>query len=271
VTQDDSFLTVVNAKDDQRTRTRAVVVIGACIAGAMILVRQPMLFGLPGYLWSTSLLLGGVVFAYQSGLFVRTHTLLRLASIRRDGLLATQKLNVGDFAGAREAFALLLVSARSLGAFHAVHVLMFGVTRFFEGETKEGLTLVSRAIASGWLDLRHTRAVREAAETWRVMMLLDVGEVEEARRRSENPRDSLITGAMAVEATAGNWDAVLAYAEKALANPEFPKAGRPTVAGLARFAAKQKGVSAKDYERILKDEPLGVLALKNPTLRRFLG
>jgi hypothetical protein len=269
-----AVLAVPNARADKALRGRFVLIVGLMVGLALVVVRQPMLAGLPGYAWAISVLLGAVTIAWRTGIFARAHALLRLGAIRRDGLLATQKLNAGDVAGARVLFEGLLVQARPLGAFHAVHVLMYGVTRFFEGDTKEGLALAARAIDSGWFDVRQTREVRDAAETWRVLMLLAAGEVKEARRRVDAAsKHSLLTAALAVSAHEKDWDAVIAEATRILALPEaqFPKAGRPTVAGLGRYAAKKKSATAEPFERVLGSEPLGELARKNPALKRFLG
>jgi hypothetical protein len=264
-------LSVPNAKQDKSRRGKIALVLGLAVAFALILVRQPMLGGMPGPMWSTAVMIGAIVLAWQSGLFPRAHALLRLGRIRRDGLAATAKLNEGDIAGAREGFAQLLVTARPLGAFHAVHLLMYGVTRFFEGATQEGLTLAARAIDSGWLDLRHTRAVRDSAETWRILMLLEAGELAEARRRVDTaPRGALTTAAIAVSAYDGKWDAVLEDSKRALEDPRFPRAGWPTIAVLGLHAAKKLGRDGSAFKKCLDEQPLGPLALKNPALKKFL-
>ena len=260
---------MVNAHEDKARRSRLAILLGVSVAISLFLVRQPAIAGVPGYFLSTSVLLGAFALGWWSGLFTRAHAVLRLSSIRRDGLAATAKLNAGDFAGAKEAFARLLVTARPLGAFHAVHVLMYGVTRFFEGDTKEGLTLVSRALDSGWLDLRHTREVRDAAEAWRVLMLLDSGEVAAARRKVDSGA-KVGTAAITVSAFEGKWEAVFEEAIRALGDQQFPKQGRPTVAVLGAFAAKKLGRDGEGFTACLEKEPLGPLALKNPVLKKFL-
>lgn len=251
---------MVNAHEDKARRSRLAILLGVCIALALFLVRQPSIGGVPGFYLSTSVLLGAFALGWWSGLFRRAHAVLRISSIRRDGLAATTMLNAGDFAGAREAFAKLLFTARPLGAFHAVHVLMYGVTRFFEGETREGLALASRAIDSGWLDLRHTREVRDAAEAWRVLMLLDSGDLAAARRKVDSGA-KLGTAAITVR---------FEEAGRALGDQQFPKQGRPTVAVLGLFAAKKLGRDGGDFKTCLEKEPLGPLALKNPVLKKFL-
>ena len=265
-------LEVVNAREDKTRRGRVAVMIGVSVAVAIFLVRQPSLGGLTGSQGALAVLAGGFALAWWSGLFPRAHAMLRLASIRRDGLAATAKLNVGDFAGAREGFAKLLVTARPLGAFHAVHVLMYGVTRFFEGETKEGLKLASRAIDSGWLSLRNTREVRDAAEAWRVLMLVQEGELAEARRRAQaGPKGALATAAIVVTAHEEKWEALLDEATRALGDEQLPRLSRPTVAVLGAFAAKKLGRNGAVFANCLEKEPLGPLAKANPVLQRFLG
>ncbi|MDP1823828.1 MAG: hypothetical protein Q8L48_11310 [Archangium sp.] len=263
-------LAVADAREDKARRGRIALMLGVAVVLASFLVRQPLLGGLPGYAWSTSLMVGALVLAWQSGVIGRAHAMLRLGAIRRGGLAATAKLNAGDVAGAREGFAALLHTARPLGAFHAVHVLMYGVTRYFEGETKEGLKLVSRALGSGWLDLRHTVSVKESAETWRILMLLDLGDLAEARRRVDATRKgTLALAALAVSAHEGKWDEVLQDAERTLADAQFQKAGKPAVALLGLYAAKQLGRERSPFQKYLAESPPGPLQLKNPALRKF--
>lgn len=262
-------LVVVNARDDKRRRGQLSVMLGVSAVLAMILVRQPLLAGVPGYVWSTGVLAGAFFLAWRGQIFRRAHAMLRLHQLRRDGLAATGKLNAGDFSGAHAAFAKLLSEGQPLGAFHAVHVLMFGVTRFFEGATKEGLTLASRALDSQWLDLRHTREVKDAAEAWRVLMLLEAGELAEARRHVERSK-VLVTGRLAVSAYEEKWEEVLEGVTVALADANFPPTGRPTLAVLGKYAATKLGKEAAPFKRILETEKPGPLLLQNPALRRFL-
>lgn len=259
---------VVNAREDKARRGQVAVMLGIAVAVAIFLLRQPSVGGLPGVYAAMAVLLGGIALGVWSGLFPRAHALLRLRTIRQEGLAATAKLNEGDFAGAREGFAKLLVTARPLGAFHAVHVLMYGVTRYFEGDTKEGLTLAARAIDSGWLSLRNTREVKDAAESWRVLMLVHAGELAEARRRADaGAKPAMTTSALVVCAFEEKWEAVFDDAQRALGDPQLPKASRPTVALLGAFAAKKLGRDGKVFGR---EEPPGPLAMKNPVLQRFL-
>lgn len=262
-------LTVVKAAADKDQRRGLALGLGVAIGLALILVRQPELGGVPGFVWSTGVLAGAFLMAWRGQLFRRAHAMLRLGSIRRDGLAATTKLNTGDFAGARESFARLLVLAQPLGAFHAVHVLMYGVTRFFEGATEEGLTLANRALDSGWLSLRHTRDIHDAAEAWRVLMLLEQGKVEDARRRVTEGRPA-VTARLAVSAYEAKWDEVLDGARAALEDPKAIPGGRPTLAVLGLKAAKQLGRDGAAFQKVLETEKPGPLLLKNPALRRFL-
>jgi hypothetical protein len=262
-------LTVVNAHADKRSRSQAALMILSAVALALMVVRQPALLGVPGPVWAAGLITGGFLLAWQRGVLRRAHAMLRLSTIRKEGLEATAKLGAGDLSGAKEAFTQLLFSARPLGAFHAVHVLMYGVTRYFEGATKEGLVLANRALDSQWLNLRHTREVKNAAEAWRVLMLLDAGELKEARRRATEG-NVLATAALAVSAYEEKWEDVVAGAKAALGDAGFPKSGRPTVALLGRYAAKKQGVSARPFEKVLEEDKPGALVLQNPALKRFL-
>lgn len=264
----DDFL-VVNAHEDKRRRSQLSVMLGVAVAIALLLVRQPELAGVPGPVWSTGLLAGALLLAWRSQLFRRAHAMLRLNSIRQEGLEATARLNAGDFAGAKAGFGQLLPRARPLGAFHAVHVLMYGVASFFEGDPKKGLELASRALDSKWLDLRHTREVKQAAEAWRVMMLLSLGEVKEARRLADAGK-VLITAGLAVSAYEEKWDEVIEGAKKALADPAVPPGGRPTLAVLGLYAAKKNGSNEKAFQRVLEAEKPSALLLQNPALRRFV-
>lgn len=259
------------AREDKARRGQLTVVLGVSVGLALILARQPELVGLPGFAWALALLAGGFVLAWQGGVLARAHAMLKLRAIRAAGLEATNRLNTGDLAGARAGFGALLVTARPLGAFHAVHVLMYGVTRFCEGETKEGLALATRAIESGWFQQRLTRDVMDAAQTWRVLMLLDAGQLGEARRLVESaPKNALPTATLVLLAHENKWREALEAARAALADAAFPKAGRPTVALVGAWAARALQESAAPFEQILSNEPLGPLARVNPALRPFL-
>ena len=265
-------LSIVPMRRDKARRARLAFVILVAVVGSLVLVRIPSLAGIPGVYASLVLLVGAGLLAWRTGIIARAHTMLRLRGIRRDGLAATKMLNDGDFAGARNAYAELLVRARLLGAFHAVHVLMFGVTCFLEGSTQEGLTLVERAIDSGWLDQRATREVRNAADTWRVLMLLHAGKLSDARRTiAAAPKGALGIAALALCAHEGDWTGLFDRAARALDDPRFPKASRAAAAALGAYAARQLGRDAADFEKTLQEEELGPLARANPALWRFVS
>lgn len=268
-TPGEAELAVVNAHADKRRRAQLSMVIVGAVIISLFTSRQRELAGIPGAYLGVAVMAGAFLLAWQAGLMKRAHAMLRLGSIRAAGLEATAKLNAGDFAGAREAFGELLFTARPLGAFHSVHVLMFGVCRYFEGHTKEGLQLVSRALASQWLTVRQTREVKSAAELWRVLMLLDLGEVKEARKHAEAGK-LLPTALLAVNAYEEKWDEVIAGAKAALGDAQFPKMGRATVAVLGRYAAKKRGASAKEFEQVLEVDKPSALLVNNPALKRFL-
>ncbi|MFZ5439155.1 MAG: hypothetical protein ACOZQL_04060 [Myxococcota bacterium] len=264
-------VTLVNAVEDKARRSRIALVLGITVIIALVFARQPSLGGVPGSLWGLALLAGGFVFAWQGGVLARAHAMLRINAIRREGLAATEKLNAGDLAGARDAYAALLVKAQPLGAFHAVHVLMYGVARFCEGHTREGLELASKAIDSGWFDQRQSRAVKDAAETWRVLMLLQAGELEKARGIIERAPEKVMTTPRIVLALAErDWRLAATRASEALGEQDFPAAGRPTAAALGRFAARKAGLDTATFDAELTKTPLGPLARKNPALVPYL-
>lgn len=268
----DPRLAVPNAAEDKAARARASIVIIAAVVVAGFFSRQGMLAGMPGPLWAAAVLSGGFAIAWRVGIFGRAQAMLMLGSIRARGLEATQKLNSGDLQTARTLFEGLIGDAYRLGAFHAVHVLMLGVVTFFEGDTKTGLVLATRAIDSGWFTMRQTREVLSAAETWRVLMLLHAGELRQARAMVERaPKGALPTAELALLAYEEQWSAVIALATTLLAKEDFPGQGRSTVALIARHAARASSGDATAFEKVLSAEPPQALALANPTLRRFLA
>ena len=265
---------VVNVREDKARRAWTALILIVAIGLAMVLQTQQTIAGLPGVFWSLAILAGAFVLAWRSGVLARAHAVLRIGAIRREGLAASERLHQGDIEAARLAFAALLRMAKPLGAFHAVHVLMYGVCRFLEGDTTQGLLLVSRALDSGWLDARRTRDMRDTAETWRIMMLLEAGNAIEARKRLDAmPDANLATASIMVCAWEERWGEVLDQVQAALADSRIVKVGRPTLAVMGLFAAKQLGQAdaAKALEEILEAEPPGPLAQKNPALRRFLS
>ncbi len=105
-----------------------------------------------------------------------------------------RRLSAGDIAGAKALNEDLLVRARPLSAFHAVHVLMYGIVRSCEGDAREGSDLVDRAIASGWFAGPLTDATKNNALVWRVLMLMDLGRLDKARQAiGDAPPKELIT------------------------------------------------------------------------------
>ncbi|MFT3708937.1 MAG: hypothetical protein QM817_14910 [Archangium sp.] len=264
---DDPRLRVPNAKEDKAARGRVslVLLVAAVLAG--VVSRQTTVGGIPGPILALGVLTGAFLAGWRAGIFARAHAMLRLPTLRVQGLEATKRLNDGDLSGARAGFEALIETARPLGAFHAVHVLMLGVVEFFEGDTKKGLALATRAIESGWFTMRQSRDVLSAAETWRVFMLLDAGELRTARAIVEAaPQGSLPSGEVALLAYEKKWPEVLERVKALLADAQFPEQGKPTLNLIAAHAAKASGVDASAYQR---NAELNALAKKNPALRPF--
>jgi hypothetical protein len=267
---DETLLLVVDHRADKARRRRAALAVGLAWVTCLVLMQRGSLLGLSWPIWTLPILLVGLVIAGRAGLFERARALLQLGSIRRDGLRATEMLVAGDVEGAKQAYAALLPRARSLGAFHATHVLMSGVTRFLEGDAHEGLKLVSRALDSGWFESPRMKPMGEVAETWRILILLELGQRSEARARLTSA-PGLATAALAVDAGDERWSDVVDRALRTLDGAKFPPAGRPTIALLGRHAARQIQHEALDrFEAVLAAEPLSELARKNPAYQRFL-
>jgi hypothetical protein len=266
----EALFVVVGRRADKAYRARmALVLVLVCIA-SWVLMQQGGLLGVSWEIWMLPMLLGDLVLAWRAGLFARVRALMQLGSIRRDGLRATEMLTAGDVEGAKHGYAELLSRARPLGAFHATHVLMYGVTRFIEGGAREGLKLASRALDSGWFDSATMKPMGQVAETWRILMLLDLGERAEARARLASA-PSLPTAALAVDACDERWSDVVDRALRTLDDAKFPPGGRPTVALLGRHAARQiEHEALARFEAVLSAEPLPELTRKNPAYRRFL-
>jgi hypothetical protein len=180
---DETLLLVVDSRADRARRRRLALGLALVWIAAVALVLKGGLVDLTWSFWALPLLVGALLLAWRAGLFERTRALLQLGSIRRDGLRASEKLGVGDVEGAKQGYAALLPRARSLGAFHATHVLMYGLTRYLEGDAPEGLKLIARALDSGWFDGANMRQLREVGQTWRILVLLDLGQLAEARSR----------------------------------------------------------------------------------------
>jgi hypothetical protein len=266
----EALLVVVDRRADKAHVARlALALVLVCIV-SWVLMQQEGLLGVSWQLWALAMLLGELVLLWHVGIFGRTRALMQLGAIRRDGLRATEMLTAGNVEGAKEAYAELLSRARPLGAFHATHVLMYGVTRFIEGDAREGLKLASRALDSGWFDSAGMKPMGEVAETWRILMLLDLGELTEARSRLTSA-PSLPTAALAVDAYDERWSDVVDRALRTLDDASFPPGGRPTVALLGRHAARQiEHEALARFEAVLSAEPLPELTKKNPAYRRYL-
>lgn len=265
-------LEVAHAATDRVRRRRVAVFLVITLVLALALPLSLGLTELP-LLLALAVLCCGLFIAWRGGAVDRALAFLALARLRTDGLAATERLNQGDIGGAQRAFAALLPRARPLGAFHATHVLMYGVTRYLQGDTQEGLRLASRALDSGWFSLPRMRALRDAAESWRVLMLLSAGEIAEARQRIDAlPDASLVTARVALALFEDRWEEASQTARSALADPGLPKVGRPTVAALGLFAARKlaRDEEAEAFAKVLAAEPLGELAKRNPALRGFL-
>ena len=267
---DEALLVVPDRRADKAYRARVALVLVLVGIASWVLILQGDLLGMSWEIWTLPMLLGGLALAWRAGLFGRARALMQIGSIRRDGLRATEMLTAGDVENAKQAYAALLSRARPLGAFHATHVLMYGVTRFIEGDTREGLKLASRALDSGWFDSAGMKPMGEVAETWRILMLLDLGERAEARSRLASAR-SLPTAALAVDACDERWSDVVDGALRTLDDAKFPPSGRPTVALLGRHAARQiEHEALARFEAVLSAEPLSELTKRNPAYQRFL-
>lgn len=269
VSPSEQDLELVGARDDRASRMRTVLVL--------FIVLITLVFLLAENTWTTRLIglvvaAMGFFFAWRVGAVRRSLAMMRIGQFRRDGLAATKRLSEGDIDGAQRAYVALLRTARPLGAFHALHVLMYGVTRFLQGDTREALRLTVRTIDSGWLLLPQMRLHRHLAETWRVLMLLDVGETKAARERLQALGTlKLPTAQLALALFEEQWDDAIRMATSSLDDPKLPKAGRPTLAMFGLYAAKKldRTDDVKAFEKVLEAEPLGPLAKRNPVVRRF--
>ncbi|APR82788.1 Hypothetical protein A7982_08137 [Minicystis rosea] len=266
-------LSVANAREDKARRLRlASMMVGMLVAVVALLV-QAVTGGWAPLLLSLVILAGGYFVMWRAGLLARAQAMLQIGAIRREGLAATARLKAADIDGARRAYAELLRKARPLGAFHAVHVLMYGITCFLEGDAKEGLRLTTRVLESGWLDVRPTRKVRDEAEQWRILMLLHQGELAAARERVEaSPGADLLVASVAVSVFEKRWSEVIEHVQKALGNPRTEKAARPTLAAMGIFAARKldRADVVEELGKVLAAEPVGALTRKNPSLSPFL-
>lgn len=265
----EALLTIEDVAEDRRRRTALVLTL----AGGTAVPAAALWFGTGLFSMLLALLVGGAALVIASRYEVegRFRAVFRIRRLREAGLAAVAKLTAGDVAGARDGFVALLPQARSLQAFHATHVLMYGVTRFLEGDTTEGLRLAERALKSGWFDLPKMRDLERAAATWTTMMLVTAKRLADARALLSR-RQAYATASVVLEAAEGRFPEAIATARAALGAPDFPPAGRPTVAIVGLFAARQLNEShaITEFEAVLAATPPGPLALKNPALAPFL-
>ena len=136
-----------------------------------------------------------------------------------------------------------------------------------------GFTLARRVLESGWLSHQRMPQHRNLVETWSVLIFLEAGQLEEAKKLLSSRTDSSVsTGRIAVALREERWDDALADAKRALAASGVLKESRPTIAALGLFAAKKLDLAdeARCFEEVLAAQPLGKLAKENPALARFL-
>ncbi len=265
----EDLLTIEDVATDRRRRLAL-----ASALGTVVLVAGAALWFRPA-LWvmvlAAIVVTAALVLASRTELPGRGLALLRLRRIREGGRVAVEKLTAGDVAGARDAFVALLPQARSLQAFHATHVLMYGVTRFLEGDTAEGLRLVERALKSGWFDLPKMRALGEAAVTWNVLMLVTAKRLDEAQALLATRR-AFATAHVVAAASDGRFAEALSVSQTALASSELPPSARPSVAIVGLFAARHLNdtQAITGFEAALDATPPGPLLRKNPALAPFL-
>lgn len=262
-------LAIKNAQTDKSTRRRLALLCAVATIPAWIILTSG-----PYGAWMVLAALAAAVFAigvaWRAGIAARGVALVRLGSIRRDSLAATERLNQGDIEGAQRGYVALIKTTRPLGAYHASHVLMYGVTRFFQGHTDEALRLTMRVLDSGWFASSRGQHLRAAAETWCALMLLTAGRAAEARQRlDEWPAAKLTSARLLMLITDEQWQQAIDLAQHALADSETPKAGRPTVAALGRHAARQLGRKSDvaAFDKVLEAEPLAEIAKLNPAFR----
>ena len=268
----ESDLELVSLADDRARRGRLAAILGLCLLAGLVVAFEGG-FETRANLLAAAVLVPGFVIAWRGGAFRRAGAFFNLDRIRADGLAATELMTEGDLEGARRAYARLLVTARPLGAFHALHLFMYGVTSFYLGNAQEGLRLAKRVRDSGWLSHPRMRSHRALGETWSVLMLAESGKIDDAKALLEAPgASSLATASVAVALYEARWQDALSAAKDALATSSTPKPGRPTLAALGLFAAKKLGQADEvtGFEKVLTAEPLGRLARQNPALTRFL-
>ena len=148
-----------------------------------------------------------------------------------------------------------------------------GAHSFYLGNTREAVKLARRVLESGWLSHQRMPQHRNLVETWSVLIFLEAGQLEEAKKLLSSRSDSSVsTGRIAVALRDERWDDALADAKRALAAPDVLKESRPTIAALGLFAAKKLDLAdeARCFEEVLAAQPLGKLAKENPALARYL-
>ncbi|NUO52070.1 MAG: hypothetical protein HOV80_24730 [Polyangiaceae bacterium] len=271
-TASESDLEVVRMADDQARRWRIAALLGICLFAGVVVAFEGG-FETRSNLLALVVLLPGLVIAWRAGAMRRAFAFAQLGRIRAEGLAATKLLSQGDYEGARGAYARLLVTARPFAAFHSVHVFMYGVTSFYLGNTREAVKLARRVLDSDWLKHPRMRGHRNLAETWSILIFLEAGQLEEAKRLLSSRSDSSVsTGKIAVALCEERWDDALSEAKRALAASDVLKESRPTIAALGLFAAKKLGQADDErvFEEVLAAQPLGKLARENPALTRFL-
>ena len=266
-------LAVVSAQVDRARRLRLAGMLVLFLIAALVALAQGTFVDLPTKLVAFAILAMGLIAAWRGGAVERARALFRLGKIKADGLAASALLNRGDFEGARRTYAALLPITRPLAGYHAMHVLLYGVTCFLVGDKPAGLSLTRRVLASEWHLRPRMDAFRDLAETWHVFMLLDAGDVAEAKKVIEARPAALGLGTAraALALHEERWEDALHEAHRALGEAGFPKASRPTIAALGLFAAKKLGryevVSA--FEALLAAEPLSLAAKENPALKKY--
>jgi hypothetical protein len=268
----ESDLQLVSLADDRARRGRLAAVLGLCLLGALVVALEGG-FETRANLLALVVLAPGLVIGLRGGAWHRALAFFSLPRIREESALASKLMAEGDIEGARRIYARLLVTARPLGGFHALHVFMYGITSYYLGNVQEALLLARRVIDSGWLSHPRMQSHRGVVETWTVLMLAESGKIEDAKKLLEaSGASSLSTGNVVVALYEARWQDALSAAKDALAAPATPSQGRPTLAALGLFAAKKLGQAdeAAAFEKVLATEPLGRLAKQNPALARFL-
>lgn len=220
---------------------------------------------------------GGSFFGWRINLFARALAIFRIRELGREGVIAGQALAAGRLDEARVRYAKLLHWAQPLAAYHATFVGLWGVLRFLEGDTAEGLELVERVDASGWLSHPRMSTIGSTLNAWRVLMLLTLGRGDEARKLlPEDDEPAFRTARLVLAAHdarfgTGSWDCVIEGAMRAIEDISTPITSRPTLVLLGQYAARQSHhPSLARFEELLAIEPISAGVRKNPALKPFL-